>query len=109
LDNTCHPDAKIIKHRAGDLYDMISCSTENVKPAGEWNSIRLVSNNGKIEHWQNEQKLVEYDQNAPTWKAMIAGSKFKTMPLFGTSRKGHIALQDHGDKVWYRNIKIRKL
>jgi hypothetical protein len=109
LDNTCHPDAKIIKHRAGDLYDMISCSTENVKPAGEWNSIRLVSNNGKIEHWQNEQKLVEYDQNAPTWKAMIAASKFKTMPLFGTSRKGHIALQDHGDKVWYRNIKIRKL
>ena len=109
LDNTCHPDAKIIKHRAGDLYDMISCSVENVKPAGEWNSIRLICNNGKVEHWQNEQKLVEYDQNAPTWKTMIAGSKFKTMPYFGTSRKGKIALQDHGDKVWYRNIKIRKL
>jgi cytochrome c len=109
LDNSCHPDAKIIKHRAGDLYDLISCKFENVKPAGQWNSIRLKIKNGKVEHWQNGRKLVEYDQNSPKWKAMIAGSKFKSMPLFGTSRKGHIALQDHGDKVWYRNIKIRKL
>jgi hypothetical protein len=109
LDNTCHPDAKIPKHRAGDLYDMIACKFENVKPAGEWNSIRLKIKDGKVQQWQNGKKLVEYDQNAPNWKEMIAGSKFKSMPMFGTSRKGHIALQDHGDKVWYRNIKIRKL
>ena len=109
LDNSCHPDAKIIKHRAGDLYDMISCKYENVKPAGQWNSIRLKIKDGKVEHWQNGRKLVAYDQNSPKWKEMIAGSKFKKMPFFGTSRSGKIALQDHGDKVWYRNIKIRKL
>jgi cytochrome c len=109
LDNKCHPDAKIIKHRSGDLYDMISCKVENVKPAGEWNSIRLRIKNGKVEHWQNDVKQVEYDQNSPKWKEMIAASKFRKMPMFGTSRKGHIALQDHGNKVWYRDIKIRKL
>ena len=109
LDNSCHPDAKITKHRAGDLYDMISCKYENVKPAGQWNSIRLKNKDGKVEHWQNGRKIVEYDQNSPKWAAMIAGSKFKKMPFFGTSRGGKIALQDHGDKVWYRNIKIRKL
>jgi cytochrome c len=109
LDDACHPDAKIHKHKAGDLYDLIPCASITVKPAGQWNKIRLIQRNGKVEHWQNGKKVVEYDQNAPTWKEMIAGSKFKSMPAFGTSRKGHIALQDHGDKVWYRNIKIRPL
>ena len=109
LDNACHPDAKIPKHRAGDLYDMISSSSEPVKPALQWNHAKLVQNKGKVEHWLNDVKVVEYDMNAPTWKAMIAKSKFAKMPLFGKSKKGHIALQDHGNKVWYRNIKIKLL
>ncbi len=109
LDNVCHPDSRIPKHRAGDLYDMIACKYETVKPAGEWNHVRLVSKNGKIEHWLNYRKLVEYDQNSPEWPKMIAGSKFKDMPGFGKARKGKIALQDHGDGVWYKNIKIRRL
>ncbi|MEZ4942818.1 MAG: family 16 glycoside hydrolase [Saprospiraceae bacterium] len=109
LDNTCHPDARIIKHRAGDLYDLISCKYEMVKPAGQWNHVRLVSKNGKVEHWLNNRKLVEYDMNSPEWPKMIAGSKFRDMPGFGKARRGRIALQDHGDPVWYKNIKIRKL
>lgn len=109
LDNTCHPDAKIIKHRAGDLYDLISCSKETVKPAGEWNSIKLVSNRGKMEFWLNGTNVVNFTMHTPEWDAMVAGSKFKAMPDFGKATKGHIALQDHGDEVWYRNIKIKEL
>jgi len=109
LDNSCHPDARIQKHRAGDLYDLIECKYVTVKPAGEWNKIRLISKNGTLEHWQNDRKLVTVDMNAPEWEKLIAGSKFKDMPAFGKSRKGRIALQDHGDPVWYRNVKIKKL
>ncbi len=107
LDNSCHPDARIPKHRAGDLYDLISCSYETVKPAGQWNHVRIVSRGGKVEHWLNNRKVVAYDRNAPDWPKLIAGSKFKDMPGFGLARKGKIALQDHGDPVWFKNIKIR--
>lgn len=109
LDNTCHPDAKITKHRAGDLYDLISCSTETVKPAGEWNAARLVSKNGQYEFWLNGVKTVEFVMHTPEWDAMVANSKFKSMPGFGKFSKGKISLQDHSDKVWYRNIKIKPL
>lgn len=109
LDNTCHPDAKIIKHRAGDLYDLISCSKETVKPAGEWNQARIVSKNAKMEFWLNGTKVVEFTMHTPEWDKMVENSKFKTMPAFGKALKGHIALQDHGDAVWFRNIKIREL
>ncbi len=109
LDNTCHPDSKIQTHRAGDLYDMIACKYETVKPAGQWNHARLIINNGKTEHWLNGRKLVEFEMFNDQWTEMIANSKFKDMPAFGKSRKGHISLQDHGDPVWYRNIKIREL
>ena len=109
LDNSCHPDSKFPKHRAGDLYDLIECKYVTVKPAGEWNHVRIISKGGKVEHWLNNRKLVEYDMNAPEWAKLIAGSKFKDMPGFGKSKKGKIALQDHGDPVWFKNLKIRKL
>jgi hypothetical protein len=109
LDNTCHPDAKIIKHRAGDLYDLISCSTETVKPAGEWNVARIVSKNAKMEFYLNGTKVVEFTMHTPEWDEMVAKSKFKEWPQFGKALKGRIALQDHGDGVWFRNIKIREL
>ena len=109
LDNTCHPDAKIQTHRAGDLYDMIECKYETVRSANQWNAIRLVVNNGQVQHWLNGRKLVEFEMFNDEWTKMIANSKFKDMKGFGTYRKGHIALQDHGDRVAFRNIKIREL
>ncbi len=109
LDNTCHPDAKIIKHRAGDLYDLITVSKETVKPAGEWNTVRIISKNGLVEFFLNEEKVVSFQMHNQAWFDMIAASKFKDMPAFGRAKKGHLALQDHGDKVWYRNIKIREI
>jgi hypothetical protein len=109
LDNACHPDAKIIKHRAGDLYDLISVSKETVKPVGEWNHAQLISNRGKMEFWLNGTKTVVFAMHTPEWDKMVAGSKFKEMAAFGKASKGHIALQDHGDQVWYKNIKIKEL
>jgi cytochrome c len=109
LDNTCHPDAKIEKHRAGNLYDLIASPTESVKPANEWNTAKIISNKGHLEFWLNGVKQVETTMFTPEWEAMIKGSKFKDMPGFGKARKGKISLQDHGDLVWYRNIKIKVL
>jgi hypothetical protein len=109
LDNKCHPDAKIIKHRAGDLYDLISCSKETVKPALEWNHAEILSNGGVLDLFLNGEKVVSTKTNDPAWKKLIAGSKFKSMKDFGTFAKGHIALQDHGHSVWFKNIKIKTL
>ncbi|MEO0734206.1 MAG: DUF1080 domain-containing protein [Bacteroidota bacterium] len=109
LDNTCHPDAKIETHRAGDLYDMIAVAEENVHPAGEWNQVKLVVTDGKVEHWLNGKMQVEYPNAGPEWKAMIADSKFKDFESFGAFTSGKISLQDHNDPVWFRNIRIREI
>lgn len=109
LDNAGHPDAKIVKHMAGDLYDLISAAPLTVKKAGEWNQVEIICNNGQLDFYLNGPKVVSttlWDEN---WKKMIKGSKFKDMPDFGTYKKGRIGLQDHGNHVWYRNIRIKKL
>ncbi len=109
LDNNGHPDSKIIKHRAGDLYDLITSSPETVKPPGEWNLVEIKSLNGQLEFFLNGVKVVSTTMWDEGWKKMIAGSKFKNMPGFGTFKKGRIGLQDHGDEILFRNIKIKTL
>jgi hypothetical protein len=109
LDNNGHLDAKIPKHRAGDLYDLIACSKETVKPYGEWNLAEIKCVNGKLDFYLNGENVVSTMMWDDNWKKMVAGSKFVKMPDFATYKKGKIALQDHGNQVWYRNVMIRKL
>jgi hypothetical protein len=112
LDDERHPDAKRGvngNRQAGSLYDLLPLTTPAVKPAGEWNTARLVVKDGKVEHWLNGKKVVQYELGTPAWDSMIQQSKFATMKGFGTEKEGHIALQDHGDRVSFKNIKIRPL
>jgi cytochrome c len=94
LDDACHPDARFENHRAGSLYDMIAVKYPTVYPAGEWNKVRILSKEGRVELWLNGRKTVEFEMFTDEWRRMIAGSKFKDMPGFGKSPKGYIALQD---------------
>ena len=109
LDNNGHPDAKIVKHRAGDLYDLITSTPETVKGPGQWNQVEVVSKNGQLDYFQNGTKVLSTPMWDDNWKKLIAGSKFKAMKGFGTFKKGKIALQDHGFGVWFRNIKVKSL
>jgi hypothetical protein len=109
LDNQRHPDSKIIKHRAGDLYDLVTSSPETVKPALEWNKVEVISNNGLLEFSLNGTKVLSTQLWNDNWKKLISKSKFAKFADFGKFKKGRIGLQDHGNKVWYKNIKIKKL
>ena len=116
LDNERHPDARLGRdgnRMAGSLYDLIPAKPQNSNPAGEWNSVRITVQDGKVKHFQNGEQVVEYELWTDQWKNMVADSKFKDWQNFvnagGDDKKGYIGLQDHGDDVWFRNIKIRKL
>jgi len=103
-----HSDSKLYSHRAGDLYDLLAAK-EAAKPTGEWNQVELIANKGKLDFYMNGVHSLSTTMWNDTWKQMIAISKFKDMPGFGTYKKGKIALQDHGNDVWFRNIRIKKL
>jgi hypothetical protein len=109
LDNEKHDDGKIPKHRAGNLYDIFKYEPENVKPQGQWNTAKIRQKNGHVELFLNGRKVIEYTIGSDEYKKAVAESKFKEDPMWGTYTKGHIVLQDHGNQVWYRNIKVRKI
>jgi hypothetical protein len=95
--------------KAGSLYDLIPAKPQNTKPHGEWNQIRIISDGNHVEHWMNGEKVLEFERFTPEWFKMLRNSKFREHNEFGAMREGHIGLQDHGDLVKYRNIRIRRL
>jgi hypothetical protein len=111
LDNVDATDNKVASHLAGSLYDMIAADPKTVHPAGEWNTMVITVNNGKVTQVQNGTKVAEYELWTPAWDKMVAGSKFKDFPGFtqGISKEGFIGLQDHGYTVWFRNVKIHEI
>ncbi len=110
LDNARHPDAKNgPSHQCGSDYDLIAFSKDVCKPAGEWNSSRIVIRGPHVEHWLNGEKIVEYELWSDSWKQLVAKSKFAKWPDYGMAKTGYIGLQEHGFKIEFKNIKIKVL
>jgi hypothetical protein len=107
LDDARHADGKLPSHRAGALYDLIAPAKAAAGPVGTWNRVRIVARGGRMEHWLNGARVVATRFGDESWQARVAGSKFRAMPHFARVARGRIALQDHGDRVWFRNIRIR--
>jgi hypothetical protein len=109
LDDDKHGDGKSPKTAAASLYALIAPRNKKLKPVGEWNKVRLVVRGNQVEHWLNGAKVVEYELGSNELNQLIAQSKFKDMPRFAKERTGFIDLQHHGDEVWYRKIRVRRL
>src|SRR5450432_831665 len=109
LDNDGHPDGKIHKHRSGDLYDLIASTSEPVHPVGEWNDAEIKLDHGVLSLYLNGVNTVTTTVWDANWDAMVKASKFGSMPGFAKFKSGHIDVQDHGNDVWFRNIKLKLL
>ncbi|OAV71219.1 hypothetical protein Barb4_00800 [Bacteroidales bacterium Barb4] len=124
LDNENHPDAKLGvdgNRKSSSLYDMIPADPQNSKPFGEWNKVKIVCFKGTVIHYQNDEQVLEYHLWTKAWENLLMESKFKQgskdFPVAyellsncgGPNKEGFIGLQDHGDDVWFRNIKVKVL
>jgi len=117
LDNQGHPDGRNPLTASTSLYDMIAADPQNSKPAGEWNNTTIIVDRGNVYHMQNGETVLRYNLWTPRWTEMLQASKFsqKEWPLAfellnnvgGANREGYIGLQDHGDDVWFKNIRIK--
>ena len=112
LDDLRHPDAKLgVKgnRTLGSLYDLIPAPEDKPFDINAWNTATVIVEGSHVEHWLNDVKLLEYERNNQEWDALVAYSKYKDWPNFGNYEEGYILLQDHGNEVWFKNIKIKEL
>lgn len=112
LDDEKHPDAKLGvngNRKLGSLYDLIAAPTNKPFKKGSFNTALVIVKGNHVEHWLNGVKIIEYDRNTQMWDALVKFSKYKDWPNFGNAEEGLILLQDHGDEVWFKNVKIKEL
>ena len=109
LDNAGHADGKNPLTSVGANYAIQAPTRDASRPVGEWNTGRLLVDGTHVEHWLNGEKVVEYELGTPEWTALVAESKFNVYPTYGRQPTGHVVLQEHGDAVAYRNLRIRVL
>ena len=109
LDDTRHSDGRSRLTAAGAVYGLYPAPEGIASPAGEWNAARILVRGPHVEHWLNGAAAAAYELGSPDWEARVAASKFREWPGYGRAASGHIALQDHGDRVAYRNIRLRAI